>query len=273
MTDLASTSVGNIAIQADAVTDVGAVRAVNEDSVHAVSPVFLVADGMGGHSYGDRASQAVAEAFAEAFADVLTASPEDVLSTIDRANTNIQDLVNADSPGAVAGTTVSGIALVDVAPEDGEGSSPHWMIFNVGDSRVYGWNGRDLVQVTVDHSAVQELVSLGIITPEEAEHHPDRNVITRAVGSEANVETDLWLMPVQGHQLFLICSDGLNKELPDADIAAIIAEYLTEPEPRGSLAQRLVDEALERGGRDNVSVVIVQSSVETTDGVEEPTRS
>lgn len=273
MTSQVETSAGIINISAEAVTDVGNVRAVNEDSVLAESPIFLVADGMGGHSYGDRASQAVVAAFKEGFAGEQLATPEAVLGTIDAANQNIQDLVTADSPGAVAGTTLAGLALVDVAPSDGAESAPHWMIFNVGDSRVYGWNGRDLVQITVDHSAVQELVSLGIITPDEAEQHPDRNVITRAVGSEPSVETDLWLMPVQGHQMFLVCSDGLNKELVDADIATIIREYLAEPEPEGSLAQELVNEAVSRGGRDNVSVVIVESSVHAADGVEAPTRA
>lgn len=273
MTGLVTASVGNIAIRADAVTDVGSVRAVNEDAVLAEAPVFIVADGMGGHSFGDRASQSVVEAFKETFQDAEFASPESVLGAIDSANQRIQELVTEDSPGTVAGTTLAGIAIVDVAPADGEGSEPHWMIFNVGDSRVYGWNGRDLVQVTVDHSAVQELVSLGIITPDEAEHHPDRNVITRAVGSEPNVETDLWLMPVQGHQLFLVCSDGLNKELADQEIGNIIREYLEEAEPEATLAQTLVNEAIARGGRDNVSVVIVESSVETVEGVEEPTRA
>ncbi len=273
LTSLVETSAGEIAIRADAVTDVGNVRAVNEDAVLAQSPIFLVADGMGGHSYGDRASQTVVETFAEAFADETLAEPEAVLGAIDVANQRIQELVNeADGPGAVAGTTLTGMALVDVAPADGESSAPHWMIYNVGDSRVYGWNGRDLVQITVDHSAVQELVALGIITPDEAEQHPDRNVITRAVGSEPSVETDLWLMPVQGHQLFLVCSDGLNKELVDADIAAIIREYLAESAPEVSLAQELVNEAISRGGRDNISVVIVESSVQAAEGVEAPPR-
>ena len=180
-------------------------------------------------------------------------------------------MANEGQPGAIAGTTVTGIALVEVDPSGGDAPTPHWMIFNVGDSRVYGWNGREVVQITVDHSAVQELVYLGIITEEEALTHPDRNVITRAVGSDSQVQTDLWLMPVQGHQVFVICSDGLTKELTDTEIAEIIHDYVGTGEPDASLSQTLIDRALGNGGRDNITVVVVESSPVDSDGVEAPT--
>lgn len=143
------------------------------------------------------------------------------------------------------------------------------MIFNVGDSRVYSWNGREVVQITVDHSAVHELVALGVITPEEALVHPDRNVITRAVGSDTFVDTDLWLMPVQGHQVFIICSDGLTKELEDEQISATIRNHIENTHDR-TRSRRLVAEALRHGGRDNVSVVVVESTVVAPEGVEAP---
>lgn len=260
----------HVQLHVSAASDVGAVRQVNEDSYCATPPVFLVADGMGGHAYGDRASQTVAQEFAETYGEIEVAptTPEDVLRVIDRANTAVQGLVTeADGPGAVAGTTLSGVALVE-APDMGS-DQLHWMIFNVGDSRVYGWNGRSLIQITVDHSAVQEMVSMGLITPADALIHPDRNVITRSVGSEEHVEVDIWLMPARGHQVFLICSDGLTKELDDAQIAELILAYGADPEPEVSLAEMLVQTAVERGGRDNVTVAVVESSLDAAEAADE----
>ena len=224
-----ATCAGDLEMWGSAASDVGAVRAVNEDSFFARPPVFLVADGMGGHSFGDRASQTVAATFDEHFPGTAPTDPATVIAAVDEANQRIQRLVaEVEGPGAVAGTTVTGIALVEVDPNGEDALAPHWMIFNVGDSRVYGWNGRDVVQITVDHSAVQELVYLGVLTPEEALIHPDRNVITRAVGSEPEVLTDLWLMPVQGHQVFIVCSDGLTKELDDHEIAEVVRAFAAE---------------------------------------------
>lgn len=252
----------HVTVHVSAASDVGSVRQVNEDSFFATAPVFFVADGMGGHSYGDRASQTVAATFTQAFPEGTfePTTPSEVLQAVDRANVGVQSLVTeADGPGAVAGTTLTGVALVE-AEEMGP-AGLHWMIFNIGDSRVYGWNGRSLIQITVDHSAVQEMVSMGLITAAEALIHPDRNVITRAVGSEPDVEADIWLMPTRGHQVFVICSDGLTKELDDAQIAEIILAYGADPEPGMSLAELLVQTAVERGGRDNVTVVLVESEL------------
>lgn len=266
-----ATCAGDLELRVSVATDVGVVRAVNEDSVYAQPPVFLVADGMGGHAYGDRASQSLVEVFAEHFTENVPTHPVEVLKAIDEANTRVQHLITEeDGPGAVAGTTLSGLALVEVAPNEDAAVSPHWMIFNVGDSRVYGWNGRDVVQITVDHSAVQELVSLGVITAEEALVHPDRNVITRAVGSDIEIETDLWLMPVQGHQVFVVCSDGLTKELDDRLISDTIRSHMLEESPEYSLSDTLVRLAVRRGGRDNVSVVTLESTALGREGVEAP---
>lgn len=266
-----ATCAGELELRVSVATDVGAVRAVNEDSVYANPPVFLVADGMGGHAYGDRASQSLVAAFADHFTDHEPTHPVEVLKAIDEANTRVQQLITEeDGPGAVAGTTLSGIALVEVAPNENSAVAPHWMIFNVGDSRVYGWNGRDVVQITVDHSAVQELVSLGVITAEEALVHPDRNVITRAVGSDVEIETDLWLMPVQGHQVFVVCSDGLTKELDDRLISDTIRAHMLDDSPEQSLSDTLVRLAVQRGGRDNVSVVSLESNAIGREGVEVP---
>ncbi|QEO10660.1 PP2C family protein-serine/threonine phosphatase [Protaetiibacter larvae] len=235
-------------------SDVGSVRAANEDSFLAAAPFWVVADGMGGHAHGDLASRAAVSAFAEA----RTGSPATaraVLEAIRAANA----AVTALRDDALSGTTLTGVALVDI-----EGAGPHWMAFNVGDSRTYSWDGRQLEQQSVDHSAVQELIDAGLILPVDAVTHPQRNVVTRALGADAEVEPDIWLLPVRGRQSFLLCSDGLTKELDDDEIARIIVfhDQQAAREPDGpTLAERLVGAAIAAGGRDNVTVVVVESEL------------
>jgi len=244
-------------------SDRGAVRRVNEDSFLASVPVFVVADGMGGHSFGDRASQAAVAAFADAFPTDAPVGAQQVLDTIHLANDSVLALTAGDEfDGSISGTTLTGIAFVDV----GADNNYHWMAFNVGDSRVYSWDGRTLVQLSVDHSAVQELVDLGHITRREADHHPDRNIVTRALGADAEVDPDVWLQPAAGHQTFLLCSDGLTKELDDDEIARILvfhdSEQLRQRDaPPMTVAERLVNAAIAAGGADNVTVVVVESDM------------
>jgi serine/threonine protein phosphatase PrpC len=241
-------------------SDRGAVRRINEDSFLAAVPLFVVADGMGGHSFGDRASQAAVGAFAAAFGTDAPASAQTVLDTIREANDAV--LALAVDPGSISGTTLTGMAFVDVGGEN----NYHWMAFNVGDSRTYSWDGRSLTQMSVDHSAVQELVDLGHITRHEAESHPDRNVVTRALGADAEVDPDVWLLPARGHQTFVLCSDGLTKELSDDEIARIVvfhnAELLRDTDSLPmTLAERLVNAAIAAGGSDNVTVIVVESEL------------
>jgi serine/threonine protein phosphatase PrpC len=242
-------------------SDRGAVRRVNEDSFLTAAPLFLVADGMGGHAYGDRASQATIAAFGGAFEPGMPASAQHVLDTIRTANEAVIALAD-EADGALSGTTLTGVAFVDV----GASENYHWMAFNIGDSRTYSWDGRHLLQVSVDHSAVQELVDLGEITKLEAEKHPNRNVVTRALGAEDVVDADIWLLPARQRQTFLLCSDGLTKELSDDEIARIIVFHDTE-QLRSSdalpmtLAERLVKAAVAAGGSDNVTVVVVESEL------------
>jgi serine/threonine protein phosphatase PrpC len=238
----------------------GAVRRLNEDSFLAALPLFVVADGMGGHAFGDRASQAAVGAFERALDGTTHVTAQEVLATIHRANEAVL-AVTSDS-GAVSGTTLSGVAFVEIGPTD----SHHWMAFNVGDSRIYSWDGRTLRQLSVDHSAVQELVDLGEITRLQAATHPDRNIVTRALGADTVVDPDIWLLPARGRQTFLLCSDGLTKELSDDEIARIIVFHGAEQarESDGlpiSLAERLVSAAVAAGGSDNVTVVIVESDI------------
>jgi serine/threonine protein phosphatase PrpC len=244
---------GTLRLSVSSASDLGMVRKVNEDSFFAANGLFLVADGMGGHSFGDRASQSVVETFAAAAAAEDTLTPERVVQTIHAANNAVVALTGEDDE-AVSGTTLAGLALVRSE------TAHHWMAFNVGDSRVYSWDGRRLEQVTVDHSAVQELLDLGQITPIEAIEHPHRNVITRAIGVGDIVDPDVWLLPVAGRQLFLACSDGLTKELDDDQIASIVATRVQLKDGQ-TVAERLVEAALAAGGADNVTVVVVESEL------------
>ncbi|WP_235825232.1 PP2C family protein-serine/threonine phosphatase [Agromyces badenianii] len=258
---------GSALIAHSARTDVGRVRSVNEDSFLAEAPVYLVADGMGGHARGDAASQAVIETFSRHLQLGVPSSPEQVLDAIHTSNEAVRALSEEGEEGtAVAGTTLSGIALVDA----GDGAGFHWMIFNIGDSRVYSWDGRTLEQLSIDHSAVQELVDAGLIKPEDAERHPDRNVITRALGADEFVDPDVWLIPVSGRQVFLVCSDGLSKEVDDRSIAHILAG---DTGHAAGLAGELVDAALAHGGRDNVTAIVVESVLGSETTTRRPDRS
>jgi serine/threonine protein phosphatase PrpC len=252
-----------VQIRFSARSDVGAVRKVNEDSILAQPPVYLVADGMGGHARGDAASQTVIRVFTEHIEQGAPSTPERILDAIHSSNDAVRDLSGADDYGTmVSGTTLAGVAFVDAGADIGF----HWMAFNIGDSRVYTWDGRTLVQLSVDHSAVQEMVDAGLITALDAEHHPERNVITRAIGADEFVDADVWLMPAAGRHAFLICSDGLTKELTTADISRLLATHdgSGSGSDTDSIADALVDAALERGGRDNVSVVFVESQLAET---------
>jgi len=235
-------------------SDVGAVRSSNEDSFLAAPPFWIVADGMGGHAHGDLASRSAVEVFERA-RSAGAASARDVLAAVQEANAAVLSL----REDTLSGTTLTGVAIIDI-----EGAGPHWMTFNVGDSRTYLWDGRRLEQQSIDHSAVQELVAAGVITPADAAAHPQRNVVTRALGAESEVEPDVWLVPLRGRQTFLLCSDGLTKELDDDEIARIIVfhDQQASREPDGpTLPERLVGAAIAAGGRDNVTVVVVESEL------------
>jgi serine/threonine protein phosphatase PrpC len=242
-------------IAVSAASEVGMVRALNEDSFLVSGPVFLVADGMGGHNAGDQASQAVRATFGTAFGAPVPASTAEVLDAIQRSNTAVRAIEPPEGAAtAISGTTLAGVALV----ETDDSGMLHWMAFNIGDSRIYSWDGRSLTQLSVDHSAVQELLDAGTITDEEAALHPDRNIITRAIGASEVVDADVWLVPAASSQAFVMCSDGLTKEVGDEQIARILAQHIAS-EGGATLADELVGAALAAGGRDNVTVVVVES--------------
>ncbi len=224
-------------------TDRGLVREVNEDALLAYPPVFLVADGMGGHDAGDLASRIAVEEFAQ-LAGQLAATADDIHACFTRTAARIRGEFTGGRRG---GTTVSGVAVTEH-----EGGS-YWLVFNVGDSRVYRWSDEVLEQVSVDHSVVQELIDLGEITARDAETHPERHVLTRALGTGEAPEPDYWLLPAGLTDRLLICTDGLTRELADTDIAAVLG---ATADPQDA-ATSLVRHALTRGARDNVSAVVV----------------
>ncbi len=227
-----------------AATDIGRRRAHNEDSYLAGSPLFVVADGMGGHSAGDVASAAVVRRLSEAVTEPFT-DADTIESGLRAATRDIGLAVDERQLGV--GTTVTGVAL------SLQGDELFWTAFNVGDSRVYLFERDTLVQVSVDHSVVQELVDAGVIRAEDAESHPDSNVITRAVGFNLEAVPDYWVVPVREGLRLLVCSDGLTKELDSEDIRLHLAAGL----PAAQTATALVAAALEGGGRDNITTIVI----------------
>ena len=231
-------------------TDRGRVREVNEDALLAYPPVFLVADGMGGHDAGDLASRIAVEEFAQ-LAGQSSASSDDVHACFARTSSRIR---TEFTRGRQGGTTVAGAAVTE---HDG---GWYWLVFNVGDSRVYRCSEGALEQVSVDHSVVQELLDSGELTPDAARRHPERHVLTRALGTGEPPEPDYWLLPAGVDDRLLICTDGLTRELSDTEIADVLAS-VDDPQEASAL---LVQHALERGGRDNVSAVVVDVATTVT---------
>lgn len=225
-------------------TDVGRLRSENQDSMYAGNGLFLVADGMGGQPAGDVASKlAIAEL--ASLAEQLPIAPPALQAVIRRANDRLLAEGRQDPHRRGMGTTLSGVA---VAEDD------RWAVLNIGDSRVYRYADGQLAQLTVDHSAVQQLVDAGLLDARAALRHPRRNVVTRSLGTEPPPVPDIALRdPVVGER-FLVCSDGLTNELSDAQIAALLAEA-ADPQ---QAADQLVEQAVAAGGRDNVTVIVVQ---------------
>ena len=248
-------------IVVSAETSAGAVRHLNEDAFRAAPPIFVVADGMGGHERGDVASRTAIAAIDARVPQGAPPTVDELLGAIGAANDEVRDRSARDGVRGVSGTTLVVLGLVR---GDSEGTA-YWLAANIGDSRLYAWNGRELRQLTVDHSLVQELVDAGQLSAADAAAHPDRNVITRAVGVRPDVSADVWLLPVGGEQVFLLCSDGLTRELDDAAIAALLREHGAHGE-RPTIARALVDAAVEAGGSDNVTAIVVEASSPGLDG-------
>lgn len=227
-----------------AVTDTGHRRQVNEDSFVAQAPLFAVADGMGGHAAGDFASAAVVTRLAEHGGKTVVGTA-DIDQSLRLAVQDMHRGTGVTDEGS--GTTVTGVALGLISDE------PAWIVFNIGDSRVYRLVGGVLEQLTVDHSIVQELVDAGQITRDEADTHPHSNVITRAVGFHESPIPDYRAIAVEPGMRLLVCSDGLTKELTSYGIR----HFLVADRSVERVAEHLLDAALGNGGRDNVTVLVV----------------
>ena len=233
-------------------TDVGRVRDVNEDDLLAAPPVFAVADGMGGHDGGDLASRTVVEELRRLAGDGYdrAAAAAPLVEALARAQQRIADYAagrRAEGFRSSPGTTAVAALLVEAE------AGPAWLVANLGDSRCYRLAHGVLEQVSVDHSLVQQLVDAGQISRSEAAHHPERHVVTRALGGPGTPRPDLFVVPLEEAPRLLLCTDGVNGMIDDALLAAVLRD-VDDPE---EAAERLVDEALHAGGRDNATAVVV----------------
>lgn len=233
-------------------THIGRVRQINEDSFLELPGIGLwaVADGMGGHDAGDVASQTVIEELSRVPPPI---SREALIGNIEQrvraANTRLCRLAE-ERGGGVVGSTVAVLACCAGAA----------LCLWAGDSRIYLWRGGALRRVTEDHSQVQELVRLGLVSADEVDSQPGGNIITRAVGASPYLDLDQRSLDLAEGDIFLACSDGLTAHLKDADIAAVLAQVGSSQGPEGcaSAVARLLDQTLERGAKDNVTVIVVQ---------------
>lgn len=226
-----------------ATTHVGNVRRHNEDALldRPDLNLWAVADGAGGHARGGVASRMVIEAL-DAIPPNLTAGEmlAEVRQRIAAAHAELQAMYN--------GEEISATTVVVLIARDG-----HFACLWAGDSRAYLLRGSELLQLTHDHSVVQELIDASMISPEEAEGHPNANIITRAVGAEGDLELDKVTDRLQVGDRFLLCSDGLCKELPASELAELLAAH-----PPRSPTERLVQAALLRSARDNITAVAIE---------------
>lgn len=232
-------------------TDIGRKREVNQDYVFATDEtignlpnLLVVADGMGGHRAGDFASRFTVEVLAEEVQNCQETHPETILgNSIQAANERLLEEAEKDNRLEGMGTTLVAATIMD-----------HVLYFaNVGDSRLYLIN-KEIRQLSKDHSMVEEMVRLGGLTEEEAKHHPDKNIITRAIGVKQKVEPDFFEYRLKGGDIILMCSDGLTNMVDDDEIFQIVKSARDIVEAVESLIQR----ANENGGSDNIGVVLAQ---------------
>lgn len=237
-------------------TDIGRVRTKNEDSVlisnepvgsGIVPNLYIVADGMGGHKAGEVASTLAIRYCLEYINDEKNAGGEILDTLIDAvrfANERVYEISKSDASCSNMGTTFTGCVV--------NGGTVY--VAHVGDSRLYKIGAETIERVTTDHSFVEEMVKAGKLTREEADNHPDRNIITRAVGTAESVEVDGIITAATAKDKLLICSDGLNTMLSDEEIMAVVNDSTLSDE---QCVDTLIAKANERGGKDNISAVLI----------------
>lgn len=241
MTTKIETEAANLESSFGSRTDVGYVRDHNEDSLIIIPPLFAVADGMGGHEAGEVASEITVNTLAELAPDHIDA--EGLTAAVEAANYNVMKAPRQGVGRDGMGTTLTAAML------EGE----RLLIAQVGDSRAYLLHNGNLQQITRDHSLMADLIEAGQITPEEARVHPNRSVITRAIGSDIHMRPDIYELNVSAGDRLLLCSDGLSTMVSDHAIQAIMRR---QEDPQ-MCADELVNAALENGGVDNVTVIVV----------------
>ncbi|MDF7640385.1 serine/threonine-protein phosphatase [Bifidobacterium sp. ESL0784] len=237
-------------------SDIGRKRRNNQDSGVNESGVYMVCDGMGGGVGGERASALTAEHF-KAIAGEPIRSRQIIESALDTAQDDVYEL--GQDLGGVAGTTATGIILPARPGEDGNEQAPLWYVINVGDSRTYHFDldargnaiASSISHVTKDHSQRQQAIDAGLMSPQMANATIPRNVITQCIGAPQGVRPDFYAVVPSGR--FVVCSDGLYSEVPDAQIAAICQ---ANPDPERAM-EALVKAALAAGGKDNITVIVV----------------
>ncbi|MDQ4145938.1 MAG: Stp1/IreP family PP2C-type Ser/Thr phosphatase, partial [Actinomycetota bacterium] len=224
-------------------SDVGRVREGNEDSFLVDEPLFVVADGMGGHLAGDVASSTAVDVILNKSATASAEDPETLADLIRSANSAIWDKAHANPTLRGMGTTCTLVLLHE--------NRAH--IAHVGDSRAYLLRDGRLQQITEDHTLVARMVKEGRLQPEEAEHHPQRSIITRALGVDAEVEVDLDSLEVQPGDRLMLCSDGLSSMIDHDSIATALKEQAAPQDA----ADELIKRANDAGGEDNITVVVI----------------
>lgn len=227
-------------------SDVGGKRKINEDSIllRTDAGIWLVADGMGGHEAGDIASGMVAAAVADVSAG---GTLSQVVDRIEDALLKVNEKIRAHSVRVFGGRTMGSTVVMLVA------NAKLGVCLWAGDSRLYRQRAGKLEQISSDHSEVQELLDRGLLSPEEALHHPHSNVITRAVGGAPGLAVDVMLIEIMPDDIFVLCSDGLYNELSSEEINRVLGPDIERS------ADRLLAMTLERGARDNVSLLVIRA--------------
>ena len=239
-------------IKSFSVTDIGRKRKLNQDFVYSsdeavgnLKNVYIVADGMGGHQAGDYASKCTVETMVREIKGCFEQSPIRILSRAIRiANDQVRRKAREDESLYGMGTTVVAATVL----------GKYLQVANVGDSRLYIIN-EEVRQITRDHSLVEEMVRMGGLDREAARNHPDKNIITRAIGARDTIEIDFFHEELKSGDLILMCSDGLTNMIEDEEIGRI----LKTPGTIEERAERLIDAANQNGGRDNIAVILIDA--------------
>ena len=238
-------------IRSYAITDIGRRRQVNQDFIYLsetpigdLPNVFIVADGMGGHNAGDYASRCAVETVVDEIGASIEKSPAEILGkAIEKANTIIRQRAKEDVAYMGMGTTMVAATCIGGYLE----------VANVGDSRLYVIRDK-IEQITLDHSLVEEMVRMGGLDKESARKHPDKNIITRAIGARDDIEPDFFSQELQPGDMILLCSDGLTNMVDDEAIYRILKEGASLKDR----VEELVETANRNGGKDNISVIVIE---------------